>query len=119
MRKIIISVADTGRTEVEITGTDGRFFTKREFDKALRAARIRYHQAKREYQRSKLLNRIGERDVEQRQRRQIESNTEQGIARDSKSEQASTEPSNALTRAVNAKERRNRNLEARKGSSEA
>lgn len=51
MRKITIVMDDSGRTEVEILPDpgSGRFFTKRDFDNALRATKKAYRTSIKEY----------------------------------------------------------------------
>jgi len=60
MRKIIVLVDDHGGTKVKIVADEATqsFLTKREFDKALRAAKLAYRQAKREYHRKQVIDRM-------------------------------------------------------------
>lgn len=57
MRIITIKVDDTGVTEVEICCDSKihQFFTKRDFDRALRAAKLQYRLQKREYRREQII----------------------------------------------------------------
>ena len=60
MRKIIILVDDHGGTKVKIVADEktSAFLSKREFDKALRAAKIEYRRAKKEYHRDQIIERL-------------------------------------------------------------
>ena len=56
MRRINIVMDDKGRTEVEILPDpeNGRFFTKRDFDNALRALKKAYRTSIKEFRKKKL-----------------------------------------------------------------
>ena len=59
MRTITIVVDDAGRTEVKINVDEKtqQFFTKREFDRALCAAKLQYRLQKREYRKKQIIER--------------------------------------------------------------
>ena len=113
-RKILISFDDKGRTEVEFTGDSLRFFTKREIDRALRATRMKYRQAKREHQRERIISQHEEKEKKKEKNNakqediRIESRPERiEPVSSGRAEQASTSSTDALSRAIEAKQRRN------------
>jgi hypothetical protein len=57
MRTITIVVDDAGGTQVKICcdKDTNKFFTKREFDRSIRAAKLQYRLQKREYRRNQII----------------------------------------------------------------
>lgn len=132
MRKIIVLVDDRGGIKAKIVPDDvtGTFLTKREFDKALRAAKLAYRVAKREYHRDQIKKRLEKENGKEHERvvtkstrtedtgHGIESNTrsETGTGRAPEEKPVPGNSSEGLARAVANAAARSRRAAAGEGS---
>lgn len=117
MRTITIVVDDTGRTKVEINvdKETQQFFTKREFDQALRAAKLQYRLQKREYRRELILRQSQSMIGETHDQREVKPETEpeRGTKASAKrTREAPRGATNSLADALRAKTERNRRAKA-------
>jgi hypothetical protein len=98
MRTITIVADDKGRTEVKILPDpeSGRFFTKRDFDNALRATKKAYRQAIKEYRKKNVIKKFKE------QKNDVKPEQNSGTAESGKESEKREEPG---TNSIGAKER--------------
>ena len=121
VRRIEIMIDDTGVAEVKIDANkNGQFLTKREFNRALRAAQLKYRQAIREYRRQKTITNFVKEAENANKQKRIESRPEPESI-EAKSESVGgvsniESSSERFARAVAATEKRRRIDEAKRRS---
>ena len=115
MRTITIVVDDVGNTEVKICFDvkTKQFFTKREFDRALRAAKLQYRLQKREYRREQIIKQSVSMTGENHERKErSEQEVENRSPRVERKREASGGGAQSLQDALRAKTERNRRAKA-------
>lgn len=130
MRTIIVTIDDTGRTQVNIApDKNGRFLTKRDLDNSIRAIKIKYRQSVKEHRKKKIIEeyeknkeRIVENGKEDSKKENIASESDGSKGQDNTGVTSVTESSPGssynLARAVAAKEARRRGVESGKQGDE-